>query len=406
MAAATGGGAGALAGVRILDFTNLLAGPIGTMFLGLMGAEVIKVESKVQMDGARRPPYAYEDPERSAVFNALNLNKQSIQLNLKHPEALELAYRLVGISDAVVENMRPGVMDRLGLGYERLSQVNPTIVMASISNGGASGPEASYPGYAAVFNGLSGMGHLTGYPDGPPTEIRDSTDARVATNATFVVLVALFHRLRTGEGQLIDLSSREAITVPAAEALMDYVMNQRVPGRLGNRDPVMAPHGCYRCKGEDSWVTIAVGTDAEWEALCRVAGHREWAADSRFSDSFLRHLNQDVLDRLVEDWTRNHPTHELAELLQSAGVAASPSMSSRDLVEDAHLRARGVWQEVHHPVMGTSRVQGPPWRFSETAARVHSPGPLMGQHNQSVFGELLGVSQRELQGWMEDGTVG
>ena len=406
MATATGGGRGALAGVRILDFTNLLAGPIGTMFLGLMGAEVIKVESRVQMDGARRPPYAYEDPDRSTVFNALNLNKQSIQLNLKHPEALELAYRLVAISDAVVENMRPGVMDRLGLGYERLRQENPTIVMASISNGGASGPEASYPGYAAVFNGLSGMGHLTGYPDGPPTEIRDSTDARVATNATFAVLVALFHRIRTGEGQFIDLSSREAITVPAAEALIDYVMNQRVLGRQGNRDPGMAPHGCYRCKGEDSWVTIALGSDAEWEAFCLVAGHGEWAADPRFGDPFLRRRNQEVLDGLVEGWTQGHTVHELAELLQFAGVAASPSMSSRDLVEDAHLRARGAWQEVRHPVLGPSKVQGPPWRFSHTPARVHSPGPLMGQQNQRVFGELLGISSGELQGWIEDGTVG
>ena len=406
MAAATSGGAGALAGVRILDFTNLLAGPIGTMFLGLMGAEVIKVESRVQMDGARRPPYAYEDPERSPVFNALNLNKQSIQLNLKHPEALELAYRLAAISDAVVENMRPGVMDRLGLGYQRLRQENPTIVMASISNGGASGPEASYPGYAAVFNGLSSMGHLTGYPDGPPTEIRDSIDARVATNASFAVLVALFHRLRTGEGQLIDLSSREAITVPAAEAMMDYVMNHRVPGRQGNREPGMVPHGCYRCKGEDSWITIAVGSDAEWEALCQLAGRRDWATDSRFADPFVRQRNQDDLDLLVEGWTQGHSAQELAELLQSAGVAASPSMSSRDLVEDPHLRARGVWQEVLHPVLGASRVQGPPWRFGHTPARVHSPGPLMGQHNQRVFGELLGISPGELQGWMEDGTVG
>ena len=406
MAAGGNGGAGALAGVRILDFTNLLAGPIGTTFLGLMGAEVIKVESKVQMDGARRPPYAYEDPERSPVFNALNLNKQSIQLNLKHPEALELAYRLVAVSDAVVENMRPGVMERLGLGYERLRQVNPTIVMASISNGGASGPEASYPGYAAVFNGLSGLGHLTGYPDGPPTEIRDSTDARVATNASFAVLVALFHRLRTGGGQLIDLSSREAITVPAAEALMDYVMNRRVPGRQGNREPGMAPHGCYRCKGEDSWITIAVGSDTEWEALCRVAGHEEWAADPRFADPFLRQRNQDELDQLVEGWTQGQTARELAEFLQSAGLAASPSMSSRDLVEDSHLRARGVWHKVHHPVIGPSTVQGPPWRFGRTPAEVRSAGPLMGQHNQSVFGDLLGLSRGELQSWIDDGTVG
>ena len=187
---------------------------------------------------------------------------------------------------------------------------------------------------------------------------------------------------------------------------MDYVMNQRVPGRQGNRDPAMAPHGCYRCKGEDSWITIAVGSDAEWEALCRVAGHRDWAADPGLADPFLRHRNQDVLDGLVEGWTQGHTAHELAEMLQSAGVAASHSMSSRDLAEDAHLESRGAWQEVRHPVIGPSRVQGPPWRFSHTPAKIHSPGPLMGQHNRRVFGELLGISPEELQGWIEDGTVG
>ena len=409
----------ALKGVRILDLTNLLAGPFATLFLGFLGAEVIKVESKAQLDGARRPPYAYDDPESSPVFNSINLNKMSIQLNLKEPVAVELIGRLASISDVVVENMRPGVMDRLGLGYEALRQANPGIIMASASNGGATGPESSYPGYAAVFNALSGLGHMTGYPDAPPTELRDSIDARVASTTAFAIMTALFHRLRTGEGRFIDLSSREALTVFNAEALMEYLMNGRVLHRMGNRDASMSPHGCYRCKpiqsadsalgayqdGGDRWVTIAVENDGEWRALCQAAGHPEWESDPRFADPFLRRRNQDALDLLIEEWTQGHTPEEVTEMLQSEGVAASPSMSSADLVEDPHLKARGVWQEVHHPVLGGQRVQGPPWKLSAAQPDIRSAGPLLGQHNRYVFVELLGCSDEEVEQWVQIGII-
>ena len=375
------------------------------MLLGFLGAEIIKIESKAQMDGARRPPYAYDDPDSSPVFNSLNLNKLSVQLNLKEPAALRLAHRLVSVSDAVVENMRPGVMDRLGLGYERLRRLNPSIVMVSASSAGSAGPEKSFPGYASVFNALSGLGHLTGYPDGPPTELRDGIDARVGTTTAFAVLAALFHRLRTGEGQFIDLSSREAIAMFTGEALLDYSMNGRIQERRGNREPGMAPHGCYRCKGDQAWITIAVADDLEWEALCRAAGHPEWASESRFADGFLRYKNQDALDSLIEGWTQGIAAEEAARLLQSAGVAAAPSISSRDLAEDPHLQARGVWQELRHPVLGAQTVQGPPWALSETPATIRSSGPLLGQHNGYVLQELLGASPDEVGEWMEAGIV-
>ena len=405
MRADGGGPKPALWGVRVLDFTNLLAGPFPSLLLALLGAEVIKIESRAQLDAARRPPYAYDDPDYSPVFNAINLNKLSVQLNLKQPQALRMVETLVSISDAVVENMRPGVMERVGLGYARLSRINPTLVYASISGAGSAGPESGYPGYAPAFNALSGLGHLTGHPDGPPAELHDSIDCRVGSTAAFALLGGLFHRLRTGRGQHIDLSSREAIIMSTGEALLDYDMNGRIAGRQGNRSGEMAPHGCYRCQGDDQWVTIAVADDGEWQALCLAAGHPEWARDPRFASASLRHDNRDALDRTIQEWTQDHTAEQVARSLQSAGVAAEASMGRLDLEEDGHLKARGFWQDVTHPVMGDQKVQGPPWRFSETPAGVNSPGPLLGQHNRYVVQELLGNPERDLENWVREGVV-
>ena len=395
----------ALRGIRILDFTNLMAGPFPTLLMGFLGAEVIKIESSVQLDAARRPPYAQEDPDGSPVFNSVNLNKMSLRLNLKEPVALDLAHRLVSISDAVVENMRPGVMDRLGLGYQRLKELNPSIVMASISGAGNTGPESAYPGYAPAFNAISGLGHLTGHPDGPPAELHDSIDARVGATAAFAVLAALFHRLKTGQGQFIDISSREANTVFGAEALMEYAMNGRVTSRQGNQEPGMAPHGCYRCVGEDAWVTIAVGNETEWQSLCKATGNHQWASDPRFADGYLRYKNRDVLDQFLEIWTQDHMPHQAAELLQAAGVAAAPSMSILGLDEDAHLEARGAWQEVQHPVLGPQKVPSAPWKLGGTPAAIHSAGPLLGEHSHQVLEGLLGVPGEEVNEWVAAGIV-
>lgn len=411
----------ALSGVRVLDLTNLLAGPFPSLLLALLGAEVIKIESLAQLDAARRPPYAYDDPDASPVFNTINLNKLSVQLNLKQKEAIDLVYSLVSISDAVVENMRPGVLDRLGLGYEELRRINPTLVFASITGAGESGPESSYPGYAPAFNALSGLGHLTGYPDGPPAELHDSIDCRVGATAAFAILSGLFHRVRTGEGQFIDLSSRESIAMITGEALMDFSMNgvrngfqnrvwngagnETYAHRRGNQSPGMAPHGCYPCKGKDAWVTIAVANETEWQALCRASGHSEWALDPRFADVTLRLKNQESLDLAIKVWTLTKTPDEATKLLQSAGVAAAPSMTGKDLAADPHLVARGAWQPVVHPVLGRQRVQGPPWILSDTPAVIHSPSPLLGQHNEYVLQGLLGASSAELAAWQESGVV-
>jgi MYXO-CTERM domain-containing protein len=396
---------GALAGIRVLEFTNLLAGPFPSLLLGFLGAEVIKVESNTRLDAARRPPYSFGDAKNSPVFNSVNLNKLSVQLNLKEPQAITLAQRLAAISDVVVENMRPGVMDRLGLGYRQLRELNPTIILASISGAGATGPERSYPGYAPAFSALGGLGHLTGYGDGPPAELHDSVDSRIGATALFALAAALFRRRRTGVGEFIDLSSREAITMFSGEALMDYAMNGVVQNRQGNREPGFAPHGCYQCLGEDRWLTIAVGKREEWQDLCRVSGNPQWADDPRFADALKRWDNQEALDQLIQAWTLTRDAGETAELLQQAGIAAEVSLNGKDLAGDPHLHARNAWDFVDHPVLGHIQVPSPPWNFSQTPATVRAPGPLVGQHNEYVLGDLLGIKEEQMQAWVENGVV-
>jgi len=400
----------ALAGVRVLDFTNLLAGPFPSLLLGFLGAEVIKVESNTRLDAARRPPYSFQtagggDADRSPVFNSVNLNKLSVQLNLKEPQAITLAHRLAAISDVVVENMRPGVMDRLGLGYSQLRQDNPTIIMASISGAGSTGPESSYPGYAPAFSALGGLGHLTGYGDGPPAEMHDSIDSRIGATALFALLTALFRRRRTGQGEFIDLSSREAITMFSGEALMDFAMNGAVQERRGNREPGQSPHGCYQCLGDDRWITIAVGNQEEWIALCQITGNPQWADDPRFADALKRWDNQEALDQLIQNWTSTKYARETAEILQNAGIAAEVSIDGKELAGDAHLHARKAWDFVDHPILGRTQVPSPPWRFSETPATIRAPGPLLGQHNWYVLLDLLGTTEYEVAGWVKSGAI-
>lgn len=399
----------ALEGVRIADFSWVWAGPYGIMLLAFMGAQVIKIESNRRVDQARLSSITtgqiFADLDSSSVFNNLNLNKLGVTLDLGHPRGVELAKRIVSISDVMVQNMRPGVMDRLGLGYEALVQVKPDIIMLSSSAYGVTGPYREYTGYAPHFAAFGGLCGITGYPDGRPASFTGSADLRSATTAAFAILAALNFRQRTGKGQHIDLSSSEALSVLIGDVLMDYTMNQRQPSRRGNHDTIMAPHNCYRCKGKDKWVSIAVATDEEWEALCRVMGNPEWARDELFSDSYRRWQNQEKLDRLIGEWTINYSHYEVMEMLQAVGVAAMPSFNAEEIFSDPHLRERGFFTEVEYSKLGKQVVMTPPWKLSETPARIERPGPLMGEHNEYVFGELLGMPKREIAQLIEEKVI-
>lgn len=395
----------ALAGVRVVDFSWAAAGPLCTLYLAFLGAEVIKIESSRSLDIARRGYYTHvEDIDASPNFNDMNLNKLDVRLNLTHPRAGELIKRLVGVSDVVVQNFRPGVMERFGLAYPVLRRIKPDIVMLSSSTAGLTGPEKELPGYATTFGALGGLGSITGHEDGPPTEIWDSVDMRLGTANALAVLMALYHQRRTGEGQHIDLSSREVISTLVGDIFFDYFMNGRVAGPRGNRDDAMAPHNCYPCKGADRWISIAVATDEEWRALCEVAGHTEWSQDPRFVDGRSRWLNQGELDRLLAEWTRGYTAQDLMERLQRVGVAAMPSMDVTDILDDPHIQARRVFQEVDHPRLHMAFPVGPPWKLSETPAKAKRHGPMFGEHVEYVFGEIVGIPRRDLEALQAEGV--
>lgn len=400
---------GPLHGVRVTEFTSAWAGPYATCLLGFLGAEVIKVESRKRLDHARFTSFTtartFSGPNESPVFDNLNLNKLSVCLNLTRAKAVEIAKRLVEKSDVVVENMRPGVIERLGLGYAALREVRPDLVYLSSSACGQTGPDRERVGYAPNFAAGAGLSFVTGYPDWPPSVLSGAIDLRSATTAAFAIVAALLCRRRTGAGQYIDLSSQEAIAMLNADALMDALMNQRVQTRKANRHDTMAPHNCYRCRGEDEWISIAVGDDGEWRALCAVIGRPELGRDERFSAAEARRRHEGEVDAIVGAWTVGRSSDEAMRALQAAGVAATPSHSNQALFQDPHLRERGVFLQVQHPELGADWVIAPPWRLSETPAAVRSCSPLLGEHTHSVFGGLLGMSGEEIRALEEEQVV-
>jgi benzylsuccinate CoA-transferase BbsF subunit len=398
-----------LRGVRITEFTSAWAGPFATCLLGFLGAEIIKVESRKRIDHARLLSFTtakgFSGPDESPVFNSLNLNKQSVCLNLRQPKAVEIAKRLIEKSDVVMENMRPGVMTRLGLDYAAARELKPDIIYLSSSACGQTGPHREHVGYAPHFAGAAGLSFVTGYPDWPPSLLSGAIDLRSATTAAFAILAALLCHQRTGEGQYIDLSSQEAIAMCNTNALMDYLMNGRVQMRRGNRDDRMAPHNCYRCRGDDNWISIAVANDEEWRALCDAMGKAELAQDERFSKAETRWRNQDELDQIISDWTENWDYCEVMHDLQRAGVAAAPSFSNKALFHDPHVKERGVFVQVEHPVLKTDWVISPPWRLSETPASIRRHAPLLGEHSHKIFGNLLGMSREEIESLEEEEVI-
>jgi len=277
--------------------------------------------------------------------------------------------------------------------------------MLSSSALGTTGPERTYVGYAPTFAAMSGLAYISGHPEGQPSTLTGAIDTRVGTTSAFAILAALNHRQHTGQGQHIDLSSSEAISCLVGDTIMDYTMNGRVQERKGNRDDFMVPHGCYPCRGDDCWVTIAVSTEEEWHAFCKASGNPSWTEDERFIDADNRRQNEAELDKLVSDWTKQYTDYEVTEILQNAGVAAAPTLSGEMVSKDAHSIERGFFTEVEHPELGKRIVVGAPWRLSATPAKTPRPAPLMGEDNQYVLNELLGISQEEIDQLIEEQVV-
>jgi crotonobetainyl-CoA:carnitine CoA-transferase CaiB-like acyl-CoA transferase len=389
-----------LAGIRVADFTWVWAGPFCTLQLAHLGAEVIRVESATRICVTRMlPPFADFEPgpNRSGYFNQYNQGKRSITLDLKRPEAIEVARRLCAASDVVVENFAAGVMDRMGLGWARLRELKPGLVMIALSGYGATGPDATKVSYGPAQVPLSGLSSVTGYRDFPPMHVGISYgDPTGGLHGAVAVLAALLHRRRTGEGQYIDLSQWETSVAVLPEAVLDWTMNGRQPPRDGNRDPHMAPHGVFRAGGEDRWIAIAVEDDEGWRRLARTIGRPELADDPRFATLVARKRHEDELEAVLTEWTRGRAPDEGTALLQAAGVPAFTAATNQDLAESPHLAARGYFVDLPHAEVGVRRHAGIPWRMSESETRVRRPAPCLGADTDDVLRTVCGYADAEI----------
>jgi crotonobetainyl-CoA:carnitine CoA-transferase CaiB-like acyl-CoA transferase len=411
----------ALQGLRILDLSQVAAGPYSTMFLGFMGAEVIKVESLSRMDinrGKARPGpddlsvYPNGDPgERpwntTAHHVHRNINKKSVTLDLSADRGKELFCELVKVCDVLVENYRGSVMDRLGLGYDVVSQLNPQLIYLKISSQGATGPEANYGSLGSTLEQTAGLASITGYEDGLPLMTNlVYPDPVVGIFSFGALMAALRRRLKTGTGCLVDLSQREVTTMLLGESILDFSVTGRVAGTMANRHRDMAPHGVYQCSGDDMWVAISVGSQEEWAGLCQAIGQPELATDARFADPESRLANQDALDQIISAWTEGQDHYEVMHLLQFLGVPAAPVVKGSEAINDPHLEARGFWDVVDHPEAGTYKQVTTPWLLSKSSRLQSTPAPGLGEHNYQVLNGILGLSQSEIDTLVADGITG
>ena len=398
----------ALSGIRILDFSWFGAAPIGTKMLADHGAEVIRVESMIRLDLLRVLGTSHfrdytPDLNGSGFFNDFNSSKYGITLNLNHPKGVEIVKQLVAISDVVIDSFTRKAMRKWGLYYDDLTQIKPDIIAVSASQQGHTGPHADYLGFGYNLQALSGINHLTGYADGYPlgTSV-NYPDFVIPMFVASVIMSALLYRRRTGKGQHIDLSQYQAMAALLGPALMDYMVHGRVATRTGGRSPTAAPHGVYQCQGEDRWCVIAVYSDTEWTALCRVMGEPAWACEARFQSLPGRLQHVDDLDRLLTTWTLQHPPEAIMHHLQEAGVAAGVVQNAHDLLEvDPQLRHRGHYHLLNHPVTGPTLYMGPAFALSATPALLR-PAPCLGQHNAYVYGQLLGMSAADIAHYTQE----
>ena len=380
-----------LAGLRIADFTIHAAGPFCTHLLSQMGAECIKIESRTRPDAFRKPHAVYGRMQ-AATFDQVSANKLSVRLNLKHPEAVTLAKRIVAMSDVAAESFRPGVMKRLGLDFDALREARPDIVLLSLSSCGQSGPDSHFAGYAPLFGAWGGLGWMTGYSDGPPVEMRHVMDHSAGMHAALATLAALHQRRRTGHAQHVDLAAREVASAMIGDALVQASAGQQ-PVRVGNADAAMAPHGVYATAEPDRWLTLAVRDDAAWTALQRVLG--QFCDDPRFATVQGRCGHRHELDTLVARWLSRCDADETASRLQQAGVCAHVSWNMKDIAQDAHLRSRGALAEVSAPDIPPRLAVGAPGRFGGSGngdVGIRRLTPALGQDEDYVYGELLGLS--------------
>ena len=395
---------GALSDLTILDLTRVVAGPFCSSLLGDMGARVIKIERPGTGDDSRAyGPYVNGE---SAYFAMLNRSKYGITLNLKAEEGKTIFLEMVKKADVVLENYRPGVMEKLGLGYEALRKVNNQIIYASVSGFGSYGPYSKRPGYDILAQAMGGLMSLTGPKGGEPTRAGNAMgDILGGMNMAIGVLAAVHARTLIGHGQKVDIALVDSIAVSLENAFTRYWVTNEVYKRNGNAYAALAPYDSYQAR--DGLCIIACGNQKLFEIFSReVAGHPEWIDDPRFLSNVLRVENMDELKILIEGWSRSCTVEEIVSMALDAGVPAGPVYDISQIVKDEHIAAaRDMFPVVEHPVIGKMHVNGDAVKMTETAPRITKPAPLLGQDNEKIYGEFLGITRERLAGLKAEGVL-
>jgi len=395
----------ALEGIRVLDLTQYEAGPSCAETLAWLGAEVIKVEPP-SGEPARRG--LSERPDMDSVFFCLmNANKKGVTLNLKSERGRRMFEEMAKTTDVVVENLGPGSMERLGLGYEALSRINPRIICASVKGFGSEGPYASYKSFEMIAQAMGGVMSLTGTPDGPPVRVEAGLgDTGAGLHAAIGILAAVVQRQATGVGQRVEVAQQDVVVNLARIHFREHHLGVRPIPRRGNRSPAAVPSNLYRCRpfGPNDYVFIHVANTDMWKALARTMGQPELADDAGLADGGSRMARVDELEALVEAWTGKRTKHEVMETLAAAGVPCGAVLDSAEVMSNEHLRGRGMIVDIEHPTRGRMAMLASPIRLSASPTEVIR-APLLGEHNAEVYGKLLGCGEAELDTLKRDGVI-
>ena len=391
-----------LAGIRIIDLTRVLAGPFCSMSLGDMGAEVIKVEEPDKGDDTRGwPPFANGE---STYFMSVNRNKKSLTLNMKALEGQAILRRLIAKADVVIENFRPGTMERLGFGYDALRKLNPRLIYCSISGFGESGPESSRPGYDLIVQGESGVMDLTGFADGPPVKVGNSIGDLVAGMAAAQgVTLALLARGKTGKGQKVEIGMLDVMASLLTYQAGLYWNAGGRPARRGNQHPSIVPYEVFQA--QDAYMTLGVANNSLWDRMCAAIGREDLAKDARFDSEAKRVTNRDALGPLLNSIFSTRPAAEWLARLDKAGVPAGRIKTVAEVCESEHLRARGMFVRLAHPKAGAVTAMGVPIRLWDTPGAAQAPAPLLGQHTDEILRGLLHIPKAKADKLRAAGVV-
>jgi len=419
-----------LEGVRVVDLGVVLAGPYGSMILGDLGAEVIRVESIKYFPAMTRGPMARPPEElirkippisggypnrkpgqrpwnRFPWFNATARNKLGMTVDLRQDSGKAIFKKLVALSDVLITNQTPGTLDKLDLGYEALKHINPRLIFLEASSFGARGPYSSYRAMGLQMEAFAGHDLLRHYPhrDVTTNTWAVTADAAGALSIALASILALHARAKTGEGQYIDVSMVENFVGLIGHIVLDYTINGRVQGTLGNRD-YYAIQGCYRCKGDDRWIVMTVCSDTEFEKLCELMGRTDLINDSRFKTAVKRYEHHNELDEIIEKWSSTKERDELVDLLWSSGLMAGPVLDDADAMANVHLRARGFFWKIYQEDTGEHFYPGSPFDFLKAKVGCRLPPVRLGEHNERIYKHLLGYSEEQYKEFITQGHIG